>query len=52
MPAPDIRADWPEIVINGRFLSQRVTGVQRYARETIHALDELLAERADRKSVV
>ena len=46
MPPPDIRADWPEIVINGRFLSQRVTGVQRYARETIHALDELLAERA------
>lgn len=33
----------PEILINGRFLGQRVTGVQRYARETIHALDELLA---------
>ena len=33
----------PEILINGRFLGQRITGVQRYARETIHALDELLA---------
>ena len=33
----------PEVFINGRFLGQRVTGVQRYARETLHALDELLA---------
>lgn len=33
----------PEVLINGRFLGQRVTGVQRYARETLHALDELLA---------
>ena len=29
------------IVINGRFLTQRTTGVQRYAREMVHALDEL-----------
>ena len=41
MPPPD-----PEVCINGRFLGQRVTGVQRYARETIHALDELLARGA------
>jgi glycosyltransferase involved in cell wall biosynthesis len=34
----------PEIVINGRFLGQRVTGVQRYARETLLCLDELLAQ--------
>ena len=33
----------PEVLINGRFLGQRVTGVQRYGRETIHCLDELLA---------
>ena len=33
----------PQVFINGRFLGQRVTGVQRYARETLHALDELLA---------
>lgn len=28
-------------VINGRFLSQRVTGVQRYAREIVAALDNI-----------
>ncbi|MEO8804603.1 MAG: glycosyltransferase family 1 protein [Burkholderiaceae bacterium] len=44
--APALAPEQPEILINGRFLSQRVTGVQRYARETIHALDELLAETA------
>jgi hypothetical protein len=27
------------IVFNGRFLTQRMTGVQRYAREVVHALD-------------
>lgn len=32
----------PEVLINGRFLGQRVTGVQRYARETLQALDGLL----------
>jgi glycosyltransferase involved in cell wall biosynthesis len=41
MAAPDT-----EILINGRFLGQRVTGVQRYARETLHALDELLGSGA------
>ena len=30
--------------INGRFLTQGVTGVQRYAREIVNALDDLLAE--------
>jgi glycosyltransferase involved in cell wall biosynthesis len=30
------------IVINGRFLTQQITGVQRYARELIHAMDRLL----------
>lgn len=34
------------LVVNGRFLSQRVTGVQRYARELVRALDERLAARA------
>lgn len=34
----------PQIFINGRFLAQRVTGVQRYARETLFALDRLLAD--------
>jgi glycosyltransferase involved in cell wall biosynthesis len=33
----------PEVLINGRFLRQRITGVQRYARETLLALDDLLA---------
>lgn len=31
--------------INGRFLTQRITGVQRYAREMALALDQLLQER-------
>jgi glycosyltransferase involved in cell wall biosynthesis len=31
--------------INGRFLTQRVTGVQRYAGEVVAALDELVAAR-------
>ena len=31
------------VCINGRFLSQRRTGVQRYALETLFALDELVA---------
>lgn len=30
--------------INGRFLSQATTGVQRYAREVVRALDALIAE--------
>lgn len=31
--------------INGRFLSQPTTGVQRYAREIVRSLDTLIAER-------
>jgi glycosyltransferase involved in cell wall biosynthesis len=34
----------PRVVLNGRFLSQPNTGVQRYARETLLALDALLPE--------
>ena len=30
------------IVINGRFLTQRITGVQRYAREIVAELDKLV----------
>jgi len=32
-----------QIFINGRFLTQPVTGAQRYAREVVLALDDLLA---------
>lgn len=35
-----------EVLINGRFLGQRLTGVQRYALETLRALDALLGEPA------
>ncbi len=35
----------PLISINARFLTQPLTGVQRYAIETVRALDALLAER-------
>jgi glycosyltransferase involved in cell wall biosynthesis len=31
-----------DIVINGRFLTQRMTGVQRYAHELVQALDVIL----------
>jgi glycosyltransferase involved in cell wall biosynthesis len=38
--------------INGRFLTQRMTGVQRYAHEIVAALDEILArEEGDRASL-
>jgi glycosyltransferase involved in cell wall biosynthesis len=33
--------------INGRFLTQRVTGVQRYAYEILAALDEVLSQNCD-----
>lgn len=32
----------PRIVINGRFLTQKTNGVQRFAIETTHAIDALL----------
>ena len=35
---------YPEIVINGRFLMQPVTGVQRVARELTRALDRLVRD--------
>jgi glycosyltransferase involved in cell wall biosynthesis len=33
--------------INGRFLTQPMTGVQRYAHEIVSALDEILSQSAD-----
>ena len=30
------------IYINGRFLTQRITGVQRYAVEVVKAMDNML----------
>jgi glycosyltransferase involved in cell wall biosynthesis len=36
-----MRRQWS---INGRFLAQSITGVQRYAHEIVHALDHLLCE--------
>jgi len=41
----------PVRAINGRLLTQRMTGVQRYAREIVAALDEILTEGADRASL-
>lgn len=32
-----------KIVINGKFLTQRITGVQRYAREIVAQLDQLVS---------
>jgi glycosyltransferase involved in cell wall biosynthesis len=37
-------ASRPNWAINGRFVTQRMTGVQRYAHEIVAALDELLAQ--------
>ncbi len=38
-----VKVDVPmEFVINGRFLTQQITGVQRYARELVQAFDEFL----------
>ena len=31
-----------KIIINGRFLTQKITGVQRYAREIIAELDKII----------
>ncbi len=36
-----------QIVINGRFLTQSVTGVQRYARELLAAFDMLVGQRPE-----
>ena len=32
------------IILNGRFLGQLITGVQRYALEVVRALDSLIAK--------
>ncbi len=40
---PAMPVDRARVVINGRFLAQPHTGVQRYALETLRAMDELLA---------
>jgi glycosyltransferase involved in cell wall biosynthesis len=40
--------DWGRSwAINGRFLTQRMTGVQRYAYEIVAALDEILSQASD-----
>lgn len=36
-----------KVIINGRFAAQAQTGVQRYAFESVRAMDALLAERAE-----
>ena len=41
-PGPPMKRHWS---INGRFLTKPVTGVQRYAREILFALDALKGER-------
>lgn len=45
LPRRDADASDPErtITINGRFLTQKTTGVQRYAREILHAMSRLIA---------
>lgn len=40
------------LFINGRFLTQPVSGVQRYARELTNALDDLLADSAGLRAVL
>jgi glycosyltransferase involved in cell wall biosynthesis len=40
----DAKRSW---AINGRFLTQRMTGVQRYAYEIVAAIDGLLSENGD-----
>jgi hypothetical protein len=40
----DGRGSW---AINGRYLTQRMTGVQRYAHEIIASLDEISSEHSD-----
>jgi glycosyltransferase involved in cell wall biosynthesis len=44
MEASDHRSDRRTWIINGRFLGQPLTGVQRYAREILAGLDVLLSE--------
>src|SRR4029077_17963854 len=44
MPSPDGRAAPRKWAINGRFLTQRMTGVQRYASEIVAAIDDILTQ--------
>ncbi len=39
-----MRREAGRFTINGRFLTQNVTGVQRYAREIVASIDEIMAE--------
>jgi glycosyltransferase involved in cell wall biosynthesis len=41
-----LRGAMKRVFVNGRFLTQRVTGVQRYALETLLAMDRLLTSEA------
>jgi glycosyltransferase involved in cell wall biosynthesis len=45
VPLPDRRIGSRKLIINGRFLTQPLSGVQRYAREVVKAMDALAAER-------
>jgi glycosyltransferase involved in cell wall biosynthesis len=47
MLEPDHRAAPRNWAINGRFLTQRMTGVQRYALEIVTAIDNILAQDRD-----
>jgi glycosyltransferase involved in cell wall biosynthesis len=47
MERSDSRGDGRSFAINGRFLTQRMTGVQRYAYEIVTAIDELLSQGRD-----
>ena len=50
-PPEDATWLWDHVV-NGRFLSQSLTGVQRYAYEVVGALDDLLAARNARAELM
>jgi glycosyltransferase involved in cell wall biosynthesis len=49
---PAVRTDHPDIVINGRFYGQPLTGVQRYGREIVSELDTILSRGGRRASLV
>jgi glycosyltransferase involved in cell wall biosynthesis len=42
----------PSFAVNGRFLSQDITGVQRYARNVVAALDDTLSEAGRRATLI
>lgn len=47
MEKPDNHVAASSWAINGRFMTQRMTGVQRYAHEIVNALDEILSTQDD-----